>query len=138
VVLGFEFYIFLSQNRVSLLTDGRNVLFFQIDDEMFIPHLKTAHLLPDLLPKVWVDKGAIKFLLQGADVMAPGILTSGAILPNNLSKGQYVAVMAESKSLPLAIGRLIHDSASIPTIGTGKAIDSVHFLNDGLWKSHLY
>jgi PUA domain protein len=43
-----------------------------------------------MLPKVRVDEGAIKFILQGADVMAPGVLSEGGELPINLKSGELV------------------------------------------------
>lgn len=33
---------------------------------------------PNLLPKLQVDKGAIKFILSGANIMAPGLTSPGA------------------------------------------------------------
>lgn len=33
---------------------------------------------PNLLPKLQVDKGAIKFILSGANIMAPGLKSPGA------------------------------------------------------------
>ena len=61
-----------------------------MDNGNFYPHLKILHLIPNILPKVQVDKGAIKFILQGADIMAPGVLSTGGILPINLKSGELV------------------------------------------------
>ena len=33
---------------------------------------------PNLLPRLQVDKGAIKFILSGANIMAPGLTSPGA------------------------------------------------------------
>ena len=39
---------------------------------------------PTLLPWVQVDKGAIKFILSGANIMCPGLTSPGANLPVDL------------------------------------------------------
>ena len=39
---------------------------------------------PMLLPWVQVDKGAIKFILSGANIMCPGLTSPGASLPVDL------------------------------------------------------
>jgi PUA domain protein len=60
--------------------------------------------MPDLMPKVQVDKGAIKFVLNGAEIMCPGLISKGGVLPAGLDKGIAVAVYAEGKRHALAIG----------------------------------
>lgn len=37
-----------------------------------IPTLRLLHKYPNLLPRMQVDQGAIKFVLSGANVMCPG------------------------------------------------------------------
>ena len=50
-----------------------------------------------------MDKGAIKFVLSGANVMAPGLTSPGGKL-TPCDKNTVVAVMAEGKEHALAIG----------------------------------
>lgn len=50
-----------------------------------------------------VDKGAIRFVLSGANIMCPGLTSPGARM-TTVDKGQVVAVMAEGKDHALAIG----------------------------------
>jgi PUA domain protein len=50
-----------------------------------------------------VDRGAIKFVLSGANVMCPGLTSTGAKL-TDVPKDTIVAVMAEGKQFALAIG----------------------------------
>lgn len=45
---------------------------------------------PAILPTVQVDRGAIKFLLQGADVMCPGLTSAGGQISATLAKGSVV------------------------------------------------
>lgn len=38
-------------------------------------------IVPELLPTSQVDKGAIKFILDGANAMCPGFTSKGGIVP---------------------------------------------------------
>lgn len=50
-----------------------------------------------------VDKGAIKFVLSGANIMAPGLTSPGGKM-TPCEKNSVVAIMAEGKQHALAIG----------------------------------
>lgn len=45
---------------------------------------------PNILPSVQVDTGAIRNIINGADVMAPGLTSSHARLPSDLKADQFV------------------------------------------------
>lgn len=51
-----------------------------------------------------VDKGAIKFILDGANIMCPGITSKGGKLNMDCKSGKVVGIMAEGKDLPLCVG----------------------------------
>ena len=61
--------------------------------------------LPDpfLLPHMQVDKGAIRFVLSGANIMCPGLTSPGARM-TKVEANTVVAIMAEGKEHALAIG----------------------------------
>lgn len=63
-----------------------------------------------MLPKVTVDKGAIKHILQGADIMAPGLTSSGGCIPEGINKNTVVSIFCEGKELPIAVGILLENS----------------------------
>ena len=46
--------------------------------------------VPDMLPKVQVDAGAIKFILSGADIMCPGLTSAGGRISADLAQGAVV------------------------------------------------
>lgn len=50
-----------------------------------------------------VDKGAIRFVLSGANIMCPGLTSPGAKM-STVEKGTVVAIMAEGKQHAIAIG----------------------------------
>ena len=50
-----------------------------------------AHgIAPDMMKSVQVDKGAIKFVLSGANIMCRGLTSPGGRLPEGLAKGEPV------------------------------------------------
>lgn len=59
-----------------------------------------------MLPKIQVDRGAIKFVLSGANIMCPGLTSKGARMDVDLPAETMVAIMAEGKENALAIGWL--------------------------------
>lgn len=54
----------------------------------------TSLLAPDMMKSVQVDKGAIKFVLGGANIMCRGITSPGGRLPDDLEKGEPVVGVA--------------------------------------------
>lgn len=77
---------------------------------------------------VTVDDGAIKFVLNGADVMAPGITNADA----GIQKGDVVWVRDE-RGLPLAVGRALMDGEEMISAEKGKAVENLHHIGDVLW-----
>ena len=55
------------------------------------------------MKKMQVDKGAIKFVFGGADIMCPGLTSPGGKM-DDVKKDQVVAITAEGKENALAIG----------------------------------
>lgn len=83
------------------------------------------HKYPNLLPRVQVDRGAIKFLLSGANMMAPGLLSAGGVLPDGLKEGDIVAIHAEGKEHATGIGKMQASSEEIKKAGKGVAVEVV-------------
>lgn len=79
--------------------------------------------------KVVVDDGAIKFILNGADVMAPGIVNAD----ENIKKKDVVWV-SDERGLPLAVGIALMDGAEMVNAGKGKAVKNIHHIGDEIWK----
>ena len=56
-----------------------------------------------MLPHMQVDKGAIKFVLSGANIMCPGLTSAGAKM-SRVDQDTMVAIMAEGKEHAMAVG----------------------------------
>jgi PUA domain protein len=82
---------------------------------------------------VTVDMGAVKFVNNGADVMAPGIVEADpAIQP-----GDLVWVRDERNKIPLAVGEALIPGAQMARGPKGKAVKSLHHVGDPLWELDL-
>ncbi|OEL35804.1 Malignant T-cell-amplified sequence 1 [Dichanthelium oligosanthes] len=122
------------QNHLNLVVVNNVPLFFNIRDGPYMPTLRLLHQYPDIMKKFQVDRGAIKFVLSGANIMCPGLTSPGGVLDDEVEEETPVAIMAEGKQHALAIGFTKMSAKDIKTINKGIGVDNMHYLNDGLWK----
>jgi len=59
--------------------------------DALLPHLRLVHRFPTCFPSIRIDRGAIRFVLSGATLMAPGLTSTGGRLPSGDAeeKGGY-------------------------------------------------
>ncbi|HTD80882.1 MAG TPA: RNA-binding protein [Thermoplasmata archaeon] len=96
------------------------------------PFLTVRGLLKYPATKRWVtvDMGAVPFVYNGADVMAPGIVDAEP----GIQPGDLVWVRDEKNRRPLAIGEALMSGPGMVASQKGKAIRSIHHVGDALWK----
>ena len=99
---------------------------FVKDENGLYPFLGGSYL--DSLPKVVVDMGAIRFVCNGADVMAPGITEMGSF-----ESGDLVVIRDVTHGKALAIGIANKSSIDIEMSKKGKVIKNLHYVGDKLW-----
>ncbi|KAM3378054.1 malignant T-cell-amplified sequence 1 [Capsicum galapagoense] len=122
------------QNHLNLVVVNNVPLFFNIRDGPYMPTLRLLHQYPNIMKKLQVDRGAIKFVLSGANIMCPGLTSPGGALDLEVGAETPVAIMAEGKQHALAIGFTKMSAIDIKAINKGIGVDNMHYLNDGLWK----
>lgn len=121
------------EDKIQLYSIDNEVVLFQHFGDL-IPDLKVVHKYPQCFPRVQVDRGAIKFVLSGANIMCPGLTSAGAKLPEeSLPEDTIVTIYAEGKENALAVGKLIMSTDDIKSKNKGIGIELVHYLGDGLW-----
>ena len=99
------------------------------------PPLAPTRPDPLMMARVCVDKGAIKFVLKGADVMCPGLTSAGGSMATPLPEGAPVAVYAEGKEHALALGVMALSTDAVRSVNKGVAIETMHFQGDELFKT---
>lgn len=83
------------------------------------------------IEKRWcaVDRGAIPFLMNGADCMAAGI----QIVDPTIERGDLVWVRDEEHGKPIAIGWALMNADTMDQSTKGKSIRTIHWIGDDLW-----
>ena len=78
--------------------------------------------------RVMVDNGALPYIMNGADVMRPGIVYAD----EDIREGDFVYVTVEGKESPIAVGVALVDGPEM--MGEkGKAVKTIHHLKDDIW-----
>lgn len=95
-----------------------------------IPSLKFDELINDL-PKIVVDMGAVVHVVNGAQIMRPGIKQFG----NDFAKGDLVVIVDQKFGKKIALGLADMDSQSMKSLDKGRVITNLHYVGDELWKS---
>ena len=57
-----------------------------------------------MLPLFQVDRGAVKFILSGANIMCRGLTSPGAVMDMSVGKDKPVAIMVEGKENAIGVG----------------------------------
>jgi PUA domain protein len=102
-------------------------LLFKAGSEVFPTLLFTE--ISARVPKVVVDMGAVPYVCNGADIMAPGIVR----VEGEFSKGDIVLVVDEKHGKPLALGEILYDAAEARNIKQGVIVKNVHYVSDKIW-----
>lgn len=105
-----------------------DVISFVRDDNGLYPFLASG--IVDSLPRVVVDMGAIRFICNGADVMAPGITKM-----DDFQKDDFVVVRDVTHGKALVLGRAMKSSMEINASKKGKVIKNLHYVGDKLWNA---
>ena len=111
-----------------LLINGKRLFFFK--DETPIPTLHFILENGDFLKKITVDKGAVKFVCNGADIMRPGIKN----IDENIQKDEFVSIIEETYGKPLVVGIALFDGKEIKSMTTGRAVKTLHYIGDEIWR----
>lgn len=109
-----------------IFVDGRPLIMV-MEDRPFLTVLGAIELNPQK-KLVIVDSGAVRFIVNGADVMKPGIVSADP----EIEAGDLVVVAEERHKKPLAIGIALIPGKEMH--GEGKAIKSLHHVGDQIWE----
>lgn len=109
-----------------LLVDGEPLFFFIEEQPGFT--VRGALKLQPAQKRVFVDSGAVPFLIKGADVMRPGIVS----VDPDIEEGDIVIIIENAHGKPLAVGRALVSGNDMMG-NSGKVIKNIHYVGDELW-----
>lgn len=107
-----------------------NEAFALLVGDGIVPTVKGLLAFPATKRAVTVDMGAVRFIYNGADVMAPGIVDADP----EIREGDVVWVRDEKNRQPLSVGRAVMDGPTMAREEKGKAIKTIHHVGDDIWR----
>ncbi len=111
-----------------LLMGGKPVAAF-FDNELF-PTIQGLLSIQPSKAYVTVDMGAVRFVYNGADIMAPGIVDADIAI----EEGDLVWIRDEDHGKPLAVGRAMTDGKTMVESSSGKVVKTLHHLGDDQYR----
>ncbi|MEA2069956.1 MAG: DUF1947 domain-containing protein [Asgard group archaeon] len=115
-----------------LYAQEQEIIAFRLKDKIY-PSLQALNKDIVHLPTVTVDMGAVPYVTNGADIMAPGITN----IEEGIKKGDIIAVIDENYGKSLAVGKMLYDREQVLQMKKGKVITSIHYVNDEIWSIEL-
>lgn len=100
-----------------------------------VPCLTTLWRYKDMLPELTIYSEVVsKALLNGADLMLPGIIVpaNGVVGFGSVTKGQVRCIRVEGNPYAIAVGRMLVNQAQFEKL-KGKGIEVAHVYKDVLW-----
>lgn len=98
-------------------------------DGVLFPTLMNPNL--EDLPSVTVDMGAVPYVCNGADVMAPGIVE----VKDTFVSDDLLVIRDVQYGKALAVGMALVSSEDMKDMRKGKAINNLHHVGDKLWNA---
>jgi PUA-domain protein len=117
----------ITDEDIDLIFVNGKPLLMIVEDQPFFTVLGAIELEPQK-KLVVVDAGAVRFVVNGADIMNPGIVNADP----EIAPGDLVVVVEERYRKPLAVGRALIPGTEMK--GEGKAVKSMHHVGDLIWK----
>jgi len=120
---GDEYDLILSEQEPVAFTVGG----------VFFPTLKGFLRIEIEERHLTVDSGAVPYLVNGADIMAPGVVAWDP----ELEKGDLCVVTEERHNKPLSVAGMLVEAAEIDPDSKGKVAKNIHHVGDPLWNAEV-
>ena len=114
-------------------------MLFELGNSGLLPTLPALWKAPSALPALFIPPEAARFLLNGADLLLPGVRGCDATVPD-LPAGTPACVRIMGNPAAVAVGVLAVDGAAIamavaePCEHKGVALTVEHIVGDALWR----
>ena len=119
--------LILEKDYEVLIINNFPLIVFKKDHSIFFPYIESCNFFDS--PDVTVDRGALPYILRGADVMAPGIISFSKFKTDDI-----VFVKCEGVPRVVAIAKALVDSEQLSNMKKGKVLENLHYVGDKIWK----
>ncbi len=128
-------------DMIEVLETTANVSLFMVNKKPLLmataswvfPTLKGAVQIPFPERRVVVDAGAIPYVVNGADIMRPGIVS----VTDDVKANCPVQIVDERHGKPLAIGVALLDAHDLRASTAGKMVKKFHHVGDEIWNMEI-
>ena len=128
----------LSDARVEIAKTEEGITLFLINGEPMIFEIEGRYfptlkgLLEVAVDRLYVvvDAGAVPFIINGADIMRPGIVEYDP----GIKRGDLVVVLEERHRRPVAVGKALCSGEELAEMEKGKCIKNLHYVGDRIWR----
>jgi PUA domain protein len=127
-----QFILNDTKKGITYLFDkNQYISFFSYENE-YLPSLKFIRKYPEVdFPSVQVDEGAVKFIINGADVFTQGIVSCNKEFSENT-----IILILNPQNSALGLGKSLMSSKNLLS-SKGKGILNIHYLNDKIWNEEI-
>ncbi|MEC8220792.1 MAG: PUA domain-containing protein, partial [Nanoarchaeota archaeon] len=112
------------ETKEGILLKDKVPYLIKLEDSSYIPHLKS--IIENTFPTIYIDNGAIPFLLKGADMMRPGIEK----IEGEFKENEIVAIKNLNYPKIIGIGKALLNSQEMNSQEKGKSIKVLHYIKD--------
>lgn len=138
--LGAEAELFAGE-RIEVAETGGPVRFYFVDREpllferggVLFPTLRGAMARPFRARRITVDMGAVPYVVNGADIMRPGIVA----ISDDVLADRPALVVEERHGKPLAVCIARLDAGAMRAETDGKVCKNIHHVGDEIWELEL-
>ncbi len=120
--------VLLEDDKYKFILVNKKPEFFYYENKI-VPTLKLLQQ-KEVLKKITVDMGAVKFVINGADIMRPGIVE----IENGINEDDFIVIVDVNNKKPLAVGIALLNSEEMEKTTGGKVIKNIHYVGDEIWK----
>ena len=127
---------FTSKNiRTVEVDNGESLLigkeFTAVKISNYIIPFLTMKKFPEISGKIVIDKGAVRFICDGANIMRPGVIrVDGSFKINDI-----IGAEEEQHSKILAVGFALVNSSEIQDMKKGVVMRNMHYIGDKYWEA---
>ncbi|CAG9310914.1 unnamed protein product [Blepharisma stoltei] len=133
--------------KVAKIAGSKGKIYFRHQNDEWVPILvdsngkldifPTVFLLwdnPLLLPVIETWSGVSEAIINGADLMWPGIC-DGKAVTQWVRPGMWVSIKIHKNDAPIAVGKILQIPEDKENL-KGKCVEVFHFYRDNLWELH--
>lgn len=116
-----------TKGKKFVFVDGEAVVFES--ENGYFPTVRGALRIKGDKRTITVDRGAVPYIVNGADIMRPGVVA----YDRDIKTGDLVVVREETHKKAIAIGVSLWDGDDFASKSTGKCAKNVQFVGDDVW-----